>query len=129
MVETRNQEKTMLELVEEIRTGQERHTNEFRQRADSLDDRYNKLERLVFEHVSQTQAPGKQPFNDAGGSQMMDPTSAESNRPPEPPDLHRFQHYTPGDRSTPPMNTLTNRLTKLTFPAFDENLGTREQWR
>ena len=68
MVETRNQEKTMLELVEEVRTGPERQTNEFRQRAESLDDRYNKLERLVFEHVSQTQAQGKQPFNYAGGS-------------------------------------------------------------
>ena len=53
MVETRNQEKTMLELVEEIRAGQENQKNEFRQRIDSLDERYNKLERLVFEHASQ----------------------------------------------------------------------------
>lgn len=49
----------------------------------------------------------------------MDPTSAESTRPPDPPNLQRFRQYTPGDRSTPPQNTLSNRLTKLTFPAFD----------
>lgn len=53
MVETRNQEKSMLEMIEEIRNGQERQTNELRQRSDSLDDRYNKLERLVFDHISQ----------------------------------------------------------------------------
>ncbi|KAF2617174.1 hypothetical protein F2Q68_00041814 [Brassica cretica] len=92
MVETRNQEKTMLWLRKSVPVKNARQTSS---------------------------APGKQPFNDAGGSQMMDPTSAESNRPPEPPDLHRFQQYTPGNHSTPPTNTLTNRLTKLTFPAFD----------
>lgn len=50
---------------------------------------------------------------------MMDPTSAESTRPLDPPNLQRFRQYTPDDRSTPPQNTLSNRLTKLTFPAFD----------
>ncbi|KAF3495937.1 hypothetical protein DY000_02056684 [Brassica cretica] len=62
MVETRNQEKTMLWLRKSVPVKNARQTSS---------------------------APGKQPFNDAGGSQMMDPTSAESNRPPEPPDLHR----------------------------------------
>ncbi|KAG5393287.1 hypothetical protein IGI04_023250 [Brassica rapa subsp. trilocularis] len=119
MVETRNQEKTMLKLVEEIRTGQERQTNEFRQLADALEEQYNKLERLIFEHVSHTQAQGKQPFNDAGGSEMVDPTSADSNRPLDPLDLQRFCQYTPGDGSSPPPNTLSNRLTKMTFPPFD----------
>ncbi|KAL0761198.1 hypothetical protein Bca101_077348 [Brassica carinata] len=127
MVETRNQEKTMLELVEEIRAGQENQTNEFRQRINSLDERYNKLERLVFEHVSQIQAQGKQQFNDTGGSLMMDPTSAESTRPLDPPNLQRFRQYTPDDRSTPPQNTLSNRLAKLTFPAFD--VGESKGWR
>ncbi|KAG5400371.1 hypothetical protein IGI04_014978, partial [Brassica rapa subsp. trilocularis] len=72
MVETRYQEKTMIELIEEIHTSQERQPTKFCQRADYLYERYNKHERL---------------FNDAGGSQMIDPTSAESNRPPNPPDL------------------------------------------
>ncbi|CAH8353924.1 unnamed protein product [Eruca vesicaria subsp. sativa] len=87
----------MLELIEEIRTGQENQTNEFRRRADSLDDRYDKLERLVFEHVTQTQAQGKQAVTDGNRSPMMDPTSAESNRPPDPPDLRRFHqnHHFP----------------------------------
>ncbi|KAJ4911271.1 Retrotransposon gag domain protein [Raphanus sativus] len=119
MVETRNQEKTMLELIEEIRAGQEQQTNEFRQRVDSLDDRYDKLKRLVFEHVSQLQAQGKQPFNDAGGSRMITPSPAESNRPPDPPDLPSYHQYSDGDRSRPPHNTLSNKLTKVGFPAFD----------
>ena len=84
----------MIELIEEIRTVQERQPAEFCQRADSLYKRYNKHERLVFENFSHTQNQGEQQFNDAGGSQMIDPTSAESNRPPNPPDLQGFRHHT-----------------------------------
>ncbi|KAL0695549.1 hypothetical protein Bca4012_062729 [Brassica carinata] len=66
MIETRNQKKTMLELIKEIRNGQDRQSNELRQCSDALDERYNKLERLVFDHISQLQAPGKQTFTDGG---------------------------------------------------------------
>lgn len=120
MVETRNQEKTLLELVEEIRTNQERQSSELRQRSDSLDDRYNRLERLVFENLPQLQSAGKRPVDDAGGSQMMDPTSAEPNRPPDPPDLFRFPQQPTRDPPPPPVtNGLAGRLTKVGFPTFD----------
>ncbi|KAF8117261.1 hypothetical protein N665_0012s0261, partial [Sinapis alba] len=90
MVETRQQEKSMLEQVEEMRLQQERHSDELRQRTESLDARFTKLETALFTFFSQGTAAGKQPLNEGSGSQSLDPLASPSNHPPDPPDLNGF---------------------------------------
>nr|VDD52238.1 unnamed protein product [Brassica oleracea] len=49
----------------------------------------------------------------------MDPVSAESNRPPDPPDLQGFHHRASRETPTQAPNGLAGRLTKVGFPTFD----------
>lgn len=118
MVETRQQEKSMLEQVQEMHLQQEGHSDELRQRTDSLNARFSKLETALFTFFQQGPAAGKQTIREAIGSPTMGPLSPASNHPPDPPDLHGFS---PHREPQPPMmhNGFTGRLTKVGFPTFD----------
>ncbi|KAG2276705.1 hypothetical protein Bca52824_059260 [Brassica carinata] len=63
MVETRLQERSLTEQVDEIRSLHELLAAEFKSRADSLDSRFDRLEALMFNTSSQHQAPGKAPMD------------------------------------------------------------------
>lgn len=118
MVETRQQERSMAEQLEEMRLAQAKQSADLKTCSDSWDARFTKLETTIFTYFSQMSAPGKQPME---GSYSGDPHSGDSSRPPDPPDpAHTYRQRadlnTYGqDRS----HGLTSRLSKISFPLFD----------
>ncbi|KAF2594838.1 hypothetical protein F2Q70_00043392 [Brassica cretica] len=111
--ETRLQERSLTEQIDEIRSLHELLAAEFKSRADSLDSRFDRLEALMFNTSSQLQAPGKAPM-DPSPSNPPTPTPYTPNRPPDPPDL--TDRYNNGRAH---YNTLTSRLAKIRFSSFD----------
>ncbi|KAF3495934.1 hypothetical protein DY000_02056681 [Brassica cretica] len=123
MVETRLQERSVAEQLEEMRLAQARQSDELKTCSDSWYARFSKMETTIFTFFSQTTALGKQPADGSYTSPTADPNSGDSNRPPDPPDpapLHRphtdlnnYGHHRHQQQG------LTSRLSKITFPLFD----------
>ena len=121
MVETRLQERSLTEQVDEIRSLHDLLAAELKARADSLDSRFDRLEALMFNNASQLQAAGKAPL-DPGPSHPPTPTPNTPNhfpnQPPDPPDTTGYSDHRTG-RTPPPHQGLSSRLSKIKFPSFD----------
>ncbi|WZY94198.1 hypothetical protein YC2023_066527 [Brassica napus] len=121
MVETRLQERSLTEQVDEIRSLHDLLATELKSRADSLDLRFDRLEALMFHNSTQLQATGKAPM-DPGPSHPPTPISNNPhhtpNQPPDPPDMTGYFDRRDG-RTPPPPTGLASRLSKIKFPSFD----------
>ena len=121
MVETRLQERSLTEQVDEIRSLNDLLTAELKARADSLDSRFDRLEAMMFNNVSQLQAAEKAPL-DPGPSHPPTPTPNTPNhfpnQPPDPPDTPGYSDHRTG-RTPAPHNGLSSRLSKIKFPSSD----------
>ena len=122
MVETRLQECSLTENVDELRSLHEALAAEVKSQNDSLNARFDRLEVMMFNGNNGTslQAPGKAPM-DPGPSHPPTPPHQTPFRPPDPPDLNGYQRR--GDLTDYPHQSnhgrLTSRLSKITFPSFD----------
>ena len=124
MVETRLQERSLTEQVDEIRSLHDLLASEVKTQSDSMNSRFDRLEAMMFNHISAIQATGKAPM-DPGPSHP--PTPIPNNPDPNPPPTpftHSSHHLPdpPDPFSHPPRQNyggLTSRLSKISFPAFD----------
>ncbi|KAF3564680.1 hypothetical protein DY000_02017451 [Brassica cretica] len=122
MVETRLQERSLTEQVDEIRSLHDLLAAELKSRADSLDLRFDRLEALLFNNSTQLQAARKAPM-DPGPSHPPTPISNTHhhtpNQPPDPPDTTGYSDRRDGRIPPPPPTGLASRLSKIKFPSFD----------
>ncbi|KAF2611001.1 hypothetical protein F2Q70_00010540 [Brassica cretica] len=116
MVETRLQERSLSEQVDEMRSLHTLLAAEVKTQHDSLNSRFDRLETKMFNTISRLQAVGKAPM-DPGPSHP--PISNNNpNQLPDPPDTNGYSDQRP-DRTPPPHSGLASRLSKIKFPSFD----------
>ena len=130
MVETRLQERSLTEHVDEIRSLHEVLAAEVKSQNDSLNARFDRLEAMMF-NGNHLQAPGKAPMDPGPShpptpinhtpSHPPTPINHTPSRPPDPPDLNGYPRR--GDLTDYHQQgiygRLTSRLSKIIFPAFD----------
>ncbi|KAF3538415.1 hypothetical protein F2Q69_00024854 [Brassica cretica] len=130
MVETRLQERSLTEHVDEIRSLHEVLAAEVKSQNDSLNARFDRLEAMMF-NGNHLQAPGKAPMDPGPShpptpinhthSHPPTPINHTPSRPPDPPDLNGYPRR--GDltdyHQQGNYGRLTSRLSKIIFPAFD----------
>lgn len=115
MVETRLQERSLLEQVDEMRSLHDLLSAEVKANNDSFNSRFDRLEAMLFNITPPLQAAGKAPM-DPGTSNPHTPLPYTPSHPPDPPDL---PSYPPPNLDNRARNPLASRLSKLGFPSFD----------
>ncbi|KAF2609907.1 hypothetical protein F2Q70_00011291 [Brassica cretica] len=124
MVETRLQERSLTEQVDEIRSLHDLLAAEVKTQSDSMNSRFDRLEAMMFNHISALQATGKAPM-DPGLSHPPTPIPNNPDQNPPPTPFTHCPHHLPDppDPFPPPPRQnyggLTSRLYKISFPAFD----------
>ncbi|KAG5393784.1 hypothetical protein IGI04_023747, partial [Brassica rapa subsp. trilocularis] len=94
MVETRLQERSLTEQVDEIRSLHDLLASEVKTQSDSMNSRFDRLEAMMFNHISAIQATGKAPM-DPGPSHPPTPIPNNPDQNPPPTPFTHSSHHLP----------------------------------